>query len=141
MRQFKGRQHAGWQGALGLAALLGACSNDTSEPEPIIGSNHLAQEVVEVASVEHVRVDMPFRAIIYDGEPQQVRLEGEDNLLELIEVNQLEVREWEIVAPHDIRFEQHADVEIYVPYIEMVEINVSGDLIEFGDDPLAVTHE
>lgn len=123
--------------------MLAACgSDDGASGEEIIGSGELDEAITEAMFVESVRVDLPFEATIYNGEERQVRLYGEDNLLPHITVTEVEAGAWEISAPSDLMFEQHDEIEIEVPYIEMVSITVVGrDHITFGDNPYEVWHE
>ena len=35
----------------------------------------------------------------------------------------------------DMMFEQHADIDLEVPYLQMVEISVDADHVDFADNP------
>ncbi len=117
---------------------LGACG-DTDE-ETLVGSMTVDEEATEAMFVETVRISMPFRATVYDGDPRQIVVRGEDNLIAHIDVVETDMSDWEIVAPHNLDFEQNEDIEIRIPFIDMVEISIDGD-IEFADDPIRIWNE
>ncbi|MDH5674421.1 MAG: hypothetical protein OEZ06_20005 [Myxococcales bacterium] len=118
-------------------AVVGCASDD----ESLVGSGTVTDAVTDVMFVESVRISLPFKTIVYNGEPREIRISGEDNLIAKIVVEESsEVSKWEISAPHDLNFEQHEDVEIRIPYIDMVTVSVDGD-VEFADDPVEVWNE
>ena len=110
------------------------------EPEVVVGSRELITVTTDVQFVESVRISMPFKARVFNGPPRQVMLRGEDNLVGLIEVVETEVSHYEIRASYALAFEQHDDIEIELPYIDMVEIRVDGT-VEFEDQPSEVWFE
>lgn len=116
-----------------LAPLAVACG-EGDETEPLVGSGRVVERVEGAMFVEKVRISMPFHALVANGEPRQVLLRGEDNLLDQITVEEVEPGEWQITAPKDLSFEQHEDVRVEVPYLEMVFISLSGD-VELEDHP------
>jgi hypothetical protein len=124
--------------ALTMTAGLAGCGD--SDEDPIVGSGNVTEQSVDAMFVETVRISMPFRAVVYNGEENKVVVRGEDNLIAEIDVVETEMSDWEIVAPHNLDFEQNEDVEIEIPFIDMVEISIDGD-ISFADDPIRVWNE
>ncbi|MDD9940657.1 MAG: hypothetical protein OXU20_06305 [Myxococcales bacterium] len=124
---------------LGLAWLTAAgCGDDATSEEPVVGSGNLVESITQVMFVEELHVTLPFRANIYNGMARQIRLHGEDNLLSKITVEEVDMGEWHVVAPLDLLFEQHEDITVEVPYIEMVTIRKVGEDIELIDNPFEV---
>jgi hypothetical protein len=112
-----------------LAGLLAGfgCADENSA-DPIVGSGEVVERVEQAMFVEHVEISLPFHAFVVNGEPNQVLLRGEDNLLEVIHVEETLMGVWEITASHDLMFEQHEDIEIEIPYIDMVFLSLDGDV-------------
>jgi hypothetical protein len=120
---------------LAAHALLGC--GDGDETEPLVGSGTVVERVEGAMFVERVKVSLPFHAVVANGEPRQVLLRGEDNLLDQISVEEVEPGEWHISAPEGLTFEQHEDVRVEIPYLEMVFISLSGD-VELEDHPSGI---
>jgi hypothetical protein len=124
--------------ALAVACWLAACGGGSSAA-PIIGSGKVVESKTATMVVESVQIYLPFKAVVHNGSARQIVITGEDNLISKITVDEPSVSKWEIVAPEDLQFEQHDDLQIDIPYIDMVEIMYSGDLT-FADQPLTVWH-
>ena len=105
------------------ASLLVACAGD--EKEVLVGSRNVVERTTEVMTVSELKVALPFEGKVSNGVAGSITLRGESNLLDRIEVRERAVSKWEIVAPSDLMFEQHDDIEISVPFIEMVKISHS----------------
>ena len=105
------------------ASLLVACAGD--EKEVLVGSGQVVERTTEVMTVSELKVALPFEGKVSNGVAGSITLRGESNLLDRIEVRERAVSKWEIVAPSDLMFEQHDDIEISVPFIEMVKISHS----------------
>jgi hypothetical protein len=120
---------------LSMVALGGLGCADSDDV--VVGSGNVVERVEPAMFVEGVRISLPLRALVYDGEPRQIVLRGEDNLLEQIDVREDDVGQWQISASQKVMFEQHEDIRIEVPYIDMVELSFGGD-VELGDDPTRV---
>lgn len=138
MAEWTTRTSAGvsrWLAGACLVWGLTACGS--SDEEPVVGSGEVTSRTIDVMYVEEVTIDIPFKALVRNGDERQVVIRGEDNLIDLIEVTETDVSKYEISAPFDIDFEQHEDVEIEIPFIGMVSITVSGD-VEFADQPFEV---
>jgi hypothetical protein len=121
---------------LTVGALLWLGCGD--ESENIVGSGKTQEFVTQSMFVERVTIFMPFRTVVYNGEPRKMVVRGEDNLASLITVKETDVGSWKISAPPGLRFEQHEDIEVEIPYIDMVEIAVDGKAVQFADDPAKV---
>jgi hypothetical protein len=124
-----------WFG-LAAGALLNACGN--SDPESIVGSGKIENLTIDAMFVERVSISIPFQTTVYNGEPRKLVVRGENNLIKQIVVKEISVGEWKISGPLDLRFEQHEDVELEIPYIDMVKVGFDGKLVHFADDPAAV---
>lgn len=123
------------------ASLLGSCASDVgSDLEPIVGSQQIIERSTEVSVVQSLRIRVPFAVTVENGEPKQIVLRGEDNLLDQIHVEEEAVSSWRIVAPLDLEYTQHTDIAIEVPYIDMVEVKYR-DNVRFIDYPSISTHE
>jgi hypothetical protein len=120
---------------LSLVALGGLGCTDPDAV--VVGSGNVVERVEPAMFVEGVRISLSLRALVFNGEPRQIVLRGEDNLLEQIDVREDEVGQWHISAPEALMFEQHEDIRIEVPYIDMVVLSFSGD-VELGQDPTTV---
>jgi hypothetical protein len=121
-----------WLGAVG-------CADDSVEP--IVGSGDVVESTTEADVIEKVEVWLPFRAQVGNGEPKKLVLRGEDNLLDEITVEEIAVGEWRIEAPPDLDFVQHEDIEVEVPYIDMVVLELKGDDIVIKDHPAEVWND
>lgn len=126
---------------LGMAGLvvagwLAGCASDVaSEQEAIVGSNVIAERETPVAVLKALRIRLPFKVTLKNGEPKKVVLRGEDNLLDHITVDEEVVDSWRIMAPLDLKYTQHAEIEVEVPYIDMVEVKYNRDTVRFVDKP------
>jgi len=129
---FRSRLHLGT--ALLFAVGAVGCASDASSPAPIVGSGKVTEATFEAMFVEKVTVDLPMHAFVYNGQPRQVLVRGEDNLIDQIDVEEVDVGTWRITADPKLVFEQHQDIEIEVPYIEMVQLALDGN-VEIGDNP------
>ena len=144
------RQHTRWMTKLawvllgiGMSTAFGCSDSDAGDDggadDAVVGSGDVTERIVPAMFVEHVTIDIPFRATVYSGDAQQIRIEGEDNLIALIDVEEVGERNgrWEITAP-DIAFVQHDDIRIEIPFIEMVYISLRGASVKFSDEPAGV---
>jgi hypothetical protein len=118
-----------------FGALLFGCGDGT---ETVVGSGQTQELTTESMFVQHVTIFMPFRTMVFNGEPRKLIVRGEDNLISLITVKEIDVGTWKISAPPGLHFEQHQDVELEIPYIDMVEIAVDGKAVQFADEPAKV---
>ena len=105
------------------------------DADPVVGSNTIEALTTDSMFVERVRIALPFRTIVHNGEPRKLVIRGEDNLISLIDVSETEVGRWSIDAPYDLQFEQHQDIDLEIPYIDMVSITVDRDTVTFADEP------
>jgi hypothetical protein len=124
-----------------LAGWLCACASEVgSEQSPVIGSERVIEREIPVSVVQSLRIRVPFKVTLQNGEPKKIVLRGEDNLLERITVEEESVSSWRIVAPLDLEYRQHEDIAIEVPYIDMVEVKYRNN-VRFIDYPAVSTHE
>lgn len=119
---------------------LGASACVADEQQIIVGSGKVTEIAVDAALVEKAAISVPFTALVYDGEAGKIVLRGEDNVIARIDVTETDHRAWEIAVPADLSFEPHDDVEIEMPYIDMIELTLAGDSIQLVDDPAKVWH-
>ena len=117
-----------------MLALLASGCGEGDETEPLIGSDHVVERVQQAMFVERVRISLPFHALVANGAPKQVLLRGEDNLLDQITTEEVNPGVWHISAPAGLQFEQHQDVRVELPYLDMVFISLSGNA-ELEDNP------
>jgi hypothetical protein len=132
--------HVGLAGFTALMLLAVGCSDsDGGDDEPIVGSGNVDVQVTDAMFVETVTIDIPFRATVYDGTEREIRIEGEDNLIELIEVEEVGDRNgaWTITAPEG-KYEQNEDMRIEIPFIDMVFISLRSADVEFADAPAGI---
>ena len=115
-----------------LALLIGCGEGD--ETKPLVGSGHVVERVEQAMFVERVRISLPFHALVANGDPKQVVLRGEDNLLDQITIEEVNPGVWHINAPEGLQFEQHEDMRVELPYLGMVSLTLSGD-VELEDNP------
>ncbi len=134
----RGSSYWRYAAALVIGCWLAACGGSSSAA-PIVGSGKVVSKTFNTMVVESVQLYIPFKAVVHNGTARQIVIKGEDNLVSKISVNEMAVSKWEIVAPEDLQFEQHSDLQIDIPYIDMVEIMYSGD-VTFADQPLSVWH-
>jgi hypothetical protein len=106
---------------------LGGCSGGDGS-DVVVGSGEVVERVEQAMFVEHVEISLPFHAYVVNGEPNQVLLRGEDNLLDLIHVEETAMGVWQIEAPPEVMFEQHEDIAIEIPYLDMVLLSLDGDI-------------
>ncbi|HKP62671.1 MAG TPA: hypothetical protein VJV78_38310 [Polyangiales bacterium] len=120
---------------IGITTFLGyACAME--EPrDVVVGSRHMDALSIDAPFVEHVSIALPFQTLVYNGEPGKFVARGEDNLIRQIEVKETSAGKWQISAPFDIEFEQHADVELEVPFMHMIKISVDAEHVDFADNP------
>ena len=102
-----------------------------------MGSKVDKERVIDAMFVEKVSISMPFTALVYNGTERKIVIRGEDNLVDEITVTETAMSNWEISAPLDLAFEQHSDVEIEIPYLDMVSITLEGH-VKLADDPTDV---
>jgi len=120
--------------ALATLGLLALGCGDGNEAKPVIGSGHVVERVEGAMVVERVRISLPFHTLVANGEPKQVLLRGEDNLLDQITTEEVQPGVWHISAPDGLQFEQHDDMRVELPYLGMVFLSLSGD-VELEDNP------
>lgn len=128
---------AGCRVALGLVVgwLVGCASDVQSDQEAIVGSRQVIEHSTPVEVVRSLRIRVPFRVSLQAGAPKQILLRGENNLLDEIVVEEDAVDSWRIEAPLVLRFTQHDEIAITVPYIDMVEIKYNSNNVRFIDKP------
>jgi len=116
-----------WIWACGWMALAatGGCASDDDET-PIVGSGNVTEVATTVQTVEVATIDLPFETEVHNGDPGEILLRGEDNLLDYITVEEVEVGEWAISAPDDFAFEQNEVIEVHIPFLEMVQLDTGG---------------
>jgi hypothetical protein len=118
-----------------LASWLAGCASDVgTEEAPIVGSHQIIERQTPVAILKSLRIRVPFRVTLQNGQPKQIMLRGEDNLIAQISIDEEGINSWRIVAPLDLDFMQHDDIAIEVPYIDMVEVKYR-DNVRFIDKP------
>ncbi len=123
---------------LGLGVTFAsACASDETDGA-IVGSGKLQELTTDAMFVESVAILVPFHTLVHNGEPRKLIVRGEDNLIDRIEVEETAVGKWKISAPMDLKFEQHEDVELEIPYIDMVEIRIDSAHVEFADEPARI---
>ena len=110
--------------SVALFVLIG-CAAESSPT--VVGSNHVASREVAISVVQNMIVSVPFQVRVYDGEPGVITFHGEDNLIAMIHVEQITASHYKIAAPWDMKFEQHAPVDISIPFVDMVRIEYNGD--------------
>jgi len=120
---------------VGALALLGTAGCGDDAADPIVGSGHVVESSTSADIIEKVTVSLPFRAEIGNGEPKKLVLRGEDNLLDQITVEETAVGAWRISAPQDLAFTQHDDMQVAIPYVDMVVLKIDGDDIVLKDHP------
>jgi len=117
----------------GMIAALGGCAPDDG---PLVGSDERDEELYAVGSVEQVSVSLPFHARLHDGEPGEVRIEGEDNLIAYIAVEDFGDGRIEISTADNFgEIDQNQPIDIYVPYADMMNLSLSGPDVMMWDDP------
>ncbi|HKU36709.1 MAG TPA: DUF2807 domain-containing protein [Polyangiales bacterium] len=121
---------------LGIAFAT-ACASETAD-DAIIGSRKLKALTTDTTFVQSVTIFLPFDTIVRNGELHKLVVRGEDNLIDRIAVEETAAGKWRISAPMDMNFEQHDGVEVEIPYIDMVEIRVDSERVEFADEPATV---
>lgn len=118
-----------------LASWLSGCASDVgSEQAPIVGSQFIVEHQTPVTVLKSLRIRVPFRVTLQNGQPKQVVVRGEDNLLEQISIDEEATDSWRIMAPLDLDFTQHEDIAIEVPYVDMVEVKYRAN-VRFIDKP------
>lgn len=127
------RTRRAWAGAITgiVAGVLAACGD---EADPIIGSGNVVDRVSPVMIVEKLRIVLPFDTLVVRGEAGRITVRADDNLLDYIDIRERSVSDWEIVAPMDLVFEQSHEVQIEVPFVDMVKVACTEN-IRFEADP------
>ena len=100
----------------------------------MVGSGKVVEQQREIAIVAQLRIALPFDTLVSSGEAGHITLRGESNLIERVVMRERDVSAWEIVAPADLVFEQHQDVEIEVPFIDMVRVTYTPS-VRFAQNP------
>jgi hypothetical protein len=121
-----------------IAACLLACKE--GKPQPIVGSDHVVAKTMATMVVESVGIFIPFKAVVHNGAARKIVVRGEDNLLSHITIRETSVSHWEIVAPYDFPFKQHSDMQIEIPFLDMVQISYDADLM-FADKPFETVRQ
>jgi hypothetical protein len=121
-----------------VALTTAACADDS---QSIVGSGHVIERKTQVDIVEKVKIVLPFRADLVNGPPKELLLRGEDNLLDQIVVEELEPSWWQLRAPLDLDFTQHSTIEIAIPYVDMVLLEIKGEDVLLKQHPSEVWHD
>jgi hypothetical protein len=119
------------------AGLVGCAASATKE---VVGSKHVVAKTTATMVVESVAIYMPFKGVVHNGSPRQIVIRGEDNLVSQITVHEAAVSKWQISAPADLAFQQHSDLQIEIPFIDMVQIAYNADLT-FADKPFEAVQQ
>jgi hypothetical protein len=118
---------------IAIAAAAGGCA---PEDGPLIGSDARDMEMYMIDDATDVTVSLPFHARLHAGEPGQVRIEGEDNLIALIAVEDFGAGRIEISAPADLgEIQQNQPIDLFIPYADMTRLQMDGADIMLWDDP------
>ena len=121
---------------LALFGTIAALSGCAPQDGPLVGSGAVDTETHMVDSVEDVKLSLPFHVRLHDGEMGEVRIEGEDNLIAYIAVEDFSDGRLEITTADNLReIEQNEPIDIYLPYAEMTNISMDGSDIMMWDDP------
>lgn len=112
---------------LGLTSWAG-CGN--SDDDPIVGSGVVDERVETVAIVEQLRLEIGLDVVVMEGEPEQIIIRGEDNLIDHIVFEETAVGAYDLSIPAGLSFEQHDDIEIEVPFIDMVNFTAIGENVD-----------
>ena len=118
-----------------VAGCLTGCASDVASEQTIVGSNVIAEHETPVSVLETLRLRLPFKVSLRNGDMKKVVLRGEDNLIDQISVDENPVRSWHIMAPLDLKYLQHVEIEIEVPFIDMVEVRYNDDNVRLIDQP------
>jgi hypothetical protein len=137
-RHPRGRRASNLTAAALAACWLAACGDSST---PIVGSKNVITKTTPTMVVEAVIMHLPFKAVVHNGGPRKIVIRGEDNLLSQISVKETKVSRWEIDAPLSLNFEQHSDLQIEIPYIDMVEVSYNTGGITFADQPFKTIRE
>jgi hypothetical protein len=120
-----------WLAVSGIC-FAAACASDGDVS--LVGTHHVVEREVPVAVVETLRIHLPFDASVKNTQEKRILLRGEDNLLSEIDVNEVSMSRWEIVADTDAKVTQHSAIEIEVPFIDMVWVTSTAN-VKFQDKP------
>ena len=121
-----------WLAPCALTWLAVACASDTEAT--LVGSNRVVEKQTAVAVIEALRIRIPFEATVKNTSEKRILLRGEDNLLAELQVSEVTMSHWQIVADTDEKFTQHHPIEIEVPFVDMVAVT-SGANVTFLDRP------
>jgi len=113
--------------ALSSLFLAAACVIVVGD-DGVLGSGHRVEESRDVASFSAVELSVPADVVVVVGEPAQLSLSGDDNLLSLVET---EVRggTLHIEARHrNLRFRSGLEVHLSTEALERFEVEGSGDV-------------
>jgi hypothetical protein len=86
-----------------------------------------------VSTVKKLKVRLPYDSVLANGPAEQLQLRGEDNLLERIRIEEAAPGEWAVLAPLNLTFEQHAQVLVFAPFADMIELEYAGGVKPSGD--------
>ncbi|MDD9935015.1 MAG: DUF2807 domain-containing protein [Myxococcales bacterium] len=129
-------KHVGFNLGLAIVCIVAALGGCAPEDGPLVGSDVRDDELYMVGAVEDVKVSLPFHVRMHDGEPGEVRIEGEDNLIGFIAVEDFGDGRIEISTADNFgQVEQNQPIDIYLPYAEMTRIEMDGTDIMMWDDP------
>ena len=116
---------------IALTAITGGCAPAEG---PLVGSDERDAEMYMIDGATDVTVSLPFEARVHDGEPGEVRLEGEDNLIAMIAVDDFGDGRIEITAAPNLGdIQQHQPIDIFVPYEDVTRIAMDGADITMWD--------
>lgn len=98
---------------IAIAAVAGGCA---PQEGPLVGSDARDMEMYMIDDATDVTVSLPLHARLHAGEPGQVRIEGEDNLIALIAVEDFGEGRIEISAPADLgEIRQNQPIDLFIP--------------------------
>jgi len=120
-----------------IASTFFGCASDTASGQadvPVEGSGQVVERSTPVSVVQSLYIRVPFDVTVESGEPKQIVLRGEDNLLDHIRIEEDDVSNWRIAAPLDLMYTQNEPIAIEVPYIDMVEVTYVNN-VRFIDFP------
>ena len=116
------------------ALALGACA---SSDEPVVGSGQPGEQRLEIDAIQRVVIDLPFDVSVEHGEDGEIRISGEDNLVDLIGVDDDGAGTLTLETDPGLRFVQNRPIRIALPYATLERLSMYGDGIELADDPRA----
>lgn len=129
-------KHFGIELGLVLIAIAAAAGGCAPEDGPLVGSGERDTEMYMIDAATDVTVSTPFHVRLHDGEPGEVRIEGEDNLIALIAVEDFGDGRIEITTAPDLgEIQQNQPIDLFIPYADMMRIEMDGADIMMWDDP------